>query len=243
MSDEQKPEDSPAPVPEIDPQAARTPQPRSLAANARLADLTIGDLTSIIAAETNKAIASRFGNVGNIGAAGSHVNSGPPGFVNGGGHANFDPARGIGNRVNVGDLGRAGVHVNSGPPGFVNGGGHANFDPARGIGNRVNVGDLGRAGVHVNSGPPGFVNGGGHANFDPARGIGNRVNVGDLGRAGVHVNSGPPGFVNGGGHANFDPRANVGAGLINVTLPDGGQVAIPAAGPVDFHVRGFHITR
>ena len=95
----------------------------------------------------------------------------------------------------------------------------------------------------MNSGPPGFVNGGGHANFDPARGIGNRLNVGDLGRAGSHVNSGPPGFVNGGGHANFDPRTNVAAALINVTLPDGGQVAIPAAGPVDLHVRGFHITR
>jgi hypothetical protein len=51
------------------------------------------------------------------GLAGSHVNSGPPGFVNGGGHANFDPGS------------QTGAHVNSGPPGFVNGGGHANFDP------------------------------------------------------------------------------------------------------------------
>jgi hypothetical protein len=78
--------------------------------------------------------------------SGVHVNSGPPGFVNSGGHANFDP------KV-------AGVHVNSGPPGFVNSGGHANFDP------KVPSGDF--DGIHVNSGPPGFVNDGGHANFDP----------------------------------------------------------------------------
>ncbi|SFW31601.1 hypothetical protein [Nitrosovibrio sp. Nv17] len=243
MTDKQNPKDSPAsPAPKTaaDPQAAEAPQSRSLAANTRLSELTIDDLNSIISAEASKAIASRLANQG--GLAGSHVNSGPPGFVNGGGHANFDPARNIGSRVNVGDAGRAGVHVNSGPPGFVNGGGHANFDPARNIGSRVNVGDAGRAGVHVNSGPPGFVNGGGHANFDPARNIGSRVNVGDLGRAGSHVNSGPPGFVNGGGHANFDPRTST-AAFINVTLPDGGQVAIPATGPVDLHVRGFHITR
>lgn len=228
MSDEQNPDDSPqAPQPDAPAAAAAAPQPRALALNAKLADLTVADLNSIIASETNRAIASRFGN---IGRAGAHVNSGPPGFVNGGGHANFDPS-----------------HVNSGPPGFVNGGGHANFDPARNLGAQVNVanvGNLGRAGVHVNSGPPGFVNGGGHANFDPARGLaGNRINVADLGRAGSHVNSGPPGFVNGGGHANFDPRTNVGAALVNVTLPDGSQVAIPGSGPVDLQVRGFRITR
>jgi hypothetical protein len=205
MTDKQNPKDSPAsPAPKTaaDPQAAEAPQSRSLAANTRLSELTIDDLNSIISAEASKAIASRLANQGGL----------------------------------------AGSHVNSGPPGFVNGGGHANFDPARNIGSRVNVGDAGRAGVHVNSGPPGFVNGGGHANFDPARNIGSRVNVGDLGRAGSHVNSGPPGFVNGGGHANFDPRTST-AAFINVTLPDGGQVAIPATGPVDLHVRGFHITR
>ena len=192
MSDEQNPDDSPqAPQPDAPAAAADTPQPRALALNAKLADLTVADLNSIIAAETNRAIASRFGN---IGRAGAHVNSGPPGFVNGGGHANFDPS-----------------HVNSGPPGFVNGGGHANFDPARNLGAQVNVANVG--------------------------------NLANLGRAGVHVNSGPPGFVNGGGHANFDPRTNLGAALVNVTLPDGGQVAIPGSGPVDLQVRGFRITR
>jgi hypothetical protein len=71
------------------------------------------------------------------------------------------------------------------------------------------------------------------------------------GAAGAHVNSGPPGFVNGGGHANFDPRLGVGQfgprpiqDLIrNVTLPDGSHVSLPAFGPVDLRVRGFHITR
>lgn len=101
------------------------------------------------------------------------------------------------------------------------------------------LGNRNPAGVHVNSGPPGFVNGGGHANFDPA----SRLNLGDVGRAGSHVNSGPPGFVNGGGHANFDPRSRIGNTIIDVTLPDGGKVAIPAAGPVDMNVRGFRIKR
>jgi hypothetical protein len=207
MADEQNGDDSSSDAPEspTTPEAA-APQPRSLSASAKLTDLTVGDLNSIIASETHKAISSRLGNLGNIGAAGSHVNSGPPGFVNGGGHANFDPRTGALGRANIPDLGRAGVHVNSGPPGFVNGGGHANFDPRTG-------------------------------------GLGTRANIPDLGRAGVHVNSGPPGFVNGGGHANFDPRTSLGASVINVSLPDGGQVAIPATGPVDMHVRGFHITR
>jgi len=84
----------------------------SLKQTAKVASLSVGDLSKMISAEVNKAI----GNVGGA-QAGVHVNSGPPGFVNGGGHANFDP------RV------ASGSHVNSGPPGFVNGGGHANFDP------------------------------------------------------------------------------------------------------------------
>jgi hypothetical protein len=109
----------------------------------KVSSLSINQLTKLIAAEVSKAVGGLAG-----GKAGVHVNSGPPGFVNGGGHANFDPR----------------PHVNSGPPGFVNGGGHANFDPAA----RASFdprSDLAR--VHVNSGPPGFVNGGGHANFDP----------------------------------------------------------------------------
>jgi hypothetical protein len=69
------------------------------------------------------------------------------------------------------------------------------------------------------------------------------VNVSNLGKVASHVNSGPPGFVNGGGHANFDPKSNFGAAFVNVTLPDGGQVAIPATGPVDIQVRGFRVTR
>ncbi len=116
-----------------------------------VSSLTIEQLTQLIASEVTKAV----GGISSGGKAGVHVNSGPPGFVNGGGHANFDPkVAGTG-----GELARS--HVNSGPPGFVNGGGHANFDPKlAGSG-----GDLARS--HVNSGPPGFVNGGGHANFDP----------------------------------------------------------------------------
>ena len=247
MADEQNPEasepsaaESGTAVPE-----ASGPQPRSLSSSTKLADLTIDDLNSIIASETNRAIAARMVNPGAIGRQGVHVNSGPPGFVNGGGHANFDPRTNtVGGRPGLADMGRAGVHVNSGPPGFVNGGGHANFDPRTGtVGGRPGLADMGRAGVHVNSGPPGFVNGGGHANFDPRTGtVGGRPGLADLGRAGVHVNSGPPGFVNGGGHANFDPRTASSA-FVNVTLPDGGQVSIPATGPVDMHVRGFHITR
>ena len=192
----------------------------------KVSSLSINQLTKLIAAEVGKAIGGLAG-----GKAGVHVNSGPPGFVNGGGHANFDPR----------------PHVNSGPPGFVNGGGHANFDPAARK-SHVNSGPPGFVNggghanfdprPHVNSGPPGFVNGGGHANFDPAA----RANFDprtDLAR--VHVNSGPPGFVNGGGHANFDPRA-IGTFTL-VSLPDGSQTRIPASGPVDIVVRGFRIKR
>ena len=195
--DKQNPKDSP----QVNPQQANVPpietpqiQPSALAANTKISDLTVADLSNIIAAQAAREVASILGN--------------------------RNPA---------------GVHVNSGPPGFVNGGGHANFDPA----SRFNLGDVGRAGVHVNSGPPGFVNGGGHANFDPA----SRFNLGDVGRAGSHVNSGPPGFVNGGGHANFDPKSRIDNTLVNVTLPDGGKVAIPATGPVDMTIRGFRVKR
>jgi hypothetical protein len=73
----------------------------------RVSDLTIGQLTAILRSEAGRVAAG--------GLAGSHVNSGPPGFVNGGGHANFDPR--VAQPGNVGGL--AGVHVNSGPPGFV----------------------------------------------------------------------------------------------------------------------------
>jgi hypothetical protein len=201
---------------------------KSLPSTTKLSEMTIDHLSAIIASEVRRGLERLSTPV-----AGVHVNSGPPGFVNGGGHANFDPKT-VGGFGNVGNP--AGVHVNSGPPGFVNGGGHANFDPktAGGFGNVGNP-----AGVHVNSGPPGFVNGGGHANFDPktAGGFGNLGNP-----AGVHVNSGPPGFVNGGGHANFDPKTQLG-GLINVTLPDGGQLAIPAAGSFNMKVRGFTVQR
>ena len=247
MADEQNPEASEPSAAESGtavPEASGS-QPRSLSSSTKLADLTVDDLNSIIASETNRAIAARMVNPGAISRQGAHVNSGPPGFVNGGGHANFDPrAAALASRPNIPNLGTSGVHVNSGPPGFVNGGGHANFDPRTGaFGGRPALGDIGRAGVHVNSGPPGFVNGGGHANFDPRTGtVGGRPGLADVGRAGVHVNSGPPGFVNGGGHANFDPRTTHPA-FVNVTLPDGGQVSIPATGPVDMRVRGFHITR
>ena len=90
--------------------AAKPPQ--------NVASLSIDQLTQLIASEVSKAVGSLAG-----GRAGVHVNSGPPGFVNGGGHANFDPRTTLAGA----DLSR--VHVNSGPPGFVNGGGHANFDP------------------------------------------------------------------------------------------------------------------
>jgi len=214
----------------------------SLTHETKIGDLTISQLTAIMRSETERAVATHLGRQAGAGAA-AHVNSGPPGFVNGGGHANFDPRK-LG--ANLGGL--AGVHVNSGPPGFVNGGGHANFtsphvnsgppgfvnggghanfDPTKGGASRVNPGKL--TGVHVNSGPPGFVNGGGHANFDP----------------GSHVNSGPPGFVNGGGHANFDPKmgAQVADPVINVTLASGQRLALPSSGPINMRIGGVHISR
>ncbi len=66
------------------------------------------------------------------GLQGSHVNSGPTGHVNGGGHANFlRPADQFNQQIinpqfNPGAL--QGSHVNSGPTGHANGGGHANFN-------------------------------------------------------------------------------------------------------------------
>ena len=109
---EDSPEE-PAGTPEGDkPTPART----SLSHNASAADLTIGELSRLVASQVRLVLqASRP-------PSGVHVNSGPPGFVNGGGHANFDPGGTI-----------TGAHVNSGPPGFVNGGGHANFDPRSGV--------------------------------------------------------------------------------------------------------------
>ncbi len=103
--------------------------PRSFQETTRLSELTVGELSSLVASEVSKALAAAGPNIGS--RAGVHVNSGPPGFVNGGGHANFDPRVSAGSVVNpaLAGAGRAGVHVNSGPPGFVNGGGHANFDP------------------------------------------------------------------------------------------------------------------
>ena len=154
-------------TPGSDPEADRpASQGRSLAPETKLADLSLKDLTAILRTE----VASAIGAIRNPGGiSGAHVNSGPPGVVNGGGHANFDP----------GSI--AGVHVNSGPPGFVNGGGHANFDPSGGTG------------THVNSGPPGFVNGGGHANFDPGSIAGSHVNSGPPGfvNGGGHANFDP----------------------------------------------------
>ena len=114
----------------------------------RVADMSMEDFTSLLRTEVGRNVSEILGR-GGVSPVGVHVNSGPPGFVNGGGHANFDP------RI-------SGAHVNSGPPGFVNGGGHANFDPRT-------------SGSHVNSGPPGFVNGGGHANFDPSTSLPGRL--------------------------------------------------------------------
>ena len=142
-------------------------QAASLAHDTKISDLTISQLTAIMRSETERAVAAHLGRLAGAATA-THVNSGPPGFVNGGGHANFDPRSVL--SANRGGL--AGVHVNSGPPGFINGGGHANFTS-----------------VHVNSGPPGFVNGGGHANFDP----GSHVNSGPPGfvNGGGHANFDP----------------------------------------------------
>ena len=231
------------------PASGAAQQAASLSHEARVSDLTIGQLTAILRSEAGRVAAG--------GLAGAHANSGPPGFVNGGGHANFDPR--VARPGNVGGL--AGVHVNSGPPGFVNGGGHANFDPR--VARPGNVGGL--AGMHVNSGPPGFVNGGGHANFDPrstlAGGLrapgtqaGSHANSGPPGFVnggghanfdpGGHANSGPPGFVNGGGHANFDPEfVQAGNSVINVTLPGGRSLGLPASGPINMRIGGVQITR
>ena len=63
-------------------------------------------------------------------------------------------------------------------------------------------------------------------------------------RSGVHVNSGPPGFVNGGGHANFDPEfVQAGNSVINVTLPGGRSLGLPASGPINMRIGGVQITR
>jgi hypothetical protein len=200
------------------PASGAAQQAASLSHDARVSDLTIGQLTAILRSERGRVAAGLPG-----GLAGAHANSGPPGFVNGGGHANFDPRAAL--PGNVGGL--AGVHVNSGPPGFVNGGGHANFDPRSTLPGNFRAPGT-QAGSHVNSGPPGFVNGGGHANFDP----------------GGHVNSGPPGFVNGGGHANFDPEfVQAGNPVINVTLPGGRRLGLPASGPINMRIGGVQITR
>jgi hypothetical protein len=200
------------------PASGAAQQAASLSHDARVSDLTIGQLTAILRGERGRVAAGLPG-----GLAGAHANSGPPGFVNGGGHANFDPRAAL--PGNVGGL--AGVHVNSGPPGFVNGGGHANFDPRSTLPGNLRAPGT-QAGSHVNSGPPGFVNGGGHANFDP----------------GGHVNSGPPGFVNGGGHANFDPEfVQAGNPVINVTLPGGRRLGLPASGPINMRIGGVQITR
>jgi len=227
---------------------------RSLRPDAKVADLSIAELGAMITSEVSRMlikgiVASRPGEI-----AGVHVNSGPPGFVNEPGHANFDPSR-------IKPGGDVGVHVNSGPPGFVNEPGHANFDPKvfgpGAIRERATTPTVGPAlaaspgnlaGVHVNSGPPGFVNEPGHANFDPSSRFGGAVtnvgNVGRLGNAGVHVNSGPPGFVNEPGHANFDPSTRFGPDNVLVTLPDGGRVTLPAqGGPRELEIRGFRITR
>ena len=142
---------------------------RSIDHATKVSDLTVGDLTAIMRTE----IASQLQQVSAAGT--SHVNSGPPGFVNGGGHANFDPATRFTAASAARTAGLAASHVNSGPPGFVNGGGHANFDPASRFGTVSSLPAANLAASHVNSGPPGFVNGGGHANFDPSAALGSNV--------------------------------------------------------------------
>ena len=169
---------------------------KSLSDDAKLSDLTIKDLSALLNSEVERVISDKLRPGG--GTHGVHVNSGPPGFVNGGGHANFDP----------GDL--TGSHVNSGPPGFVNGGGHANFDPSSG------------SGAHVNSGPPGFVNGGGHANFDPGDLTGSHVNSGPPGfvNGGGHANFDPD--------SSFRPDTRITPSTMRVTLKDGTVLQIEA---------------
>ena len=94
-------------------------------ASVRLADLLDQPVAELSTRQLIEALLTslRASNVGDLSRV--HVNSGPPGFANSGGHANFDPKTSL--PGNVGDLSR--VHVNSGPPGFANSGGHANFDP------------------------------------------------------------------------------------------------------------------
>jgi hypothetical protein len=166
---------------------------RKFTPETKLSELTLKDLSAILRAEMASA-----------GLSGTHVNSGPPGFVNGGGHANFDPKSPLGS------------HVNSGPPGFVNGGGHANFDPKSPLGS------------HVNSGPPGFVNGGGHANFDPASTGGSHVNSGPPGfvNGGGHANFDPSSVMNPGGNLT---RVTLPGGL-RVDVPATGRFDMTVRG-------------
>ena len=95
------------------PASGAAQQAASLSHEARVSDLTIGQLTAILRSEAGRVAAG--------GLAGAHANSGPPGFVNGGGHANFDPR--------VAQCRRRRRRRRRRLPGFVNGGGHANFDP------------------------------------------------------------------------------------------------------------------
>ena len=104
------------------------PATRSMKHDVKISELTVAEFSALVRAEVSREVALLLGRLG--GATGAHVNSGPPGFVNGGGHANFDP-------VPVSSREVSAVHVNSGPPGFVNGGGHANFDPVRRISSSV----------------------------------------------------------------------------------------------------------
>jgi len=121
---------------------AAATKPAAAAKVQNVSSLSIDQLTQLIASEVSKAVGGLAG-----GRAGVHVNSGPPGFVNGGGHANFDPK--------IADLSRTDLarsHTNSGPPGFVNGGGHANFDPRVGQFTLVSLPDGSQARIPA-SGP------------------------------------------------------------------------------------------
>ncbi|MEO1445985.1 MAG: hypothetical protein AAFV46_07080 [Cyanobacteria bacterium J06635_11] len=111
---------------------------KSLSASASAAELTVGELSEMIAGTVanlmKPAMNEMRAELGQLrrgsafqagGLAGVHANSGPSGHTNVPGHANFTDARFGGVLQQPGGI--AGVHANSGPSGHTNVPGHANF--------------------------------------------------------------------------------------------------------------------
>ena len=114
---------------------------KSLSASASAAELTVGELSEMIAGTVANLMKPAMNEVraelGQLrrgsafqagGLAGVHANSGPSGHTNVPGHANFTDARFGGVLQQPGGI--VGVHANSGPSGHTNVPGHANLTDA-----------------------------------------------------------------------------------------------------------------